>query len=181
MKTLIVFCLLSISTARAQETIDYASGDVTGVVTLAEALDPNEANQIGDVSSYSFSANGLLNYTASQQLFAYDAEQHTFLFSTVNGQIDSFLFNIQKIAPAQSAGITVNFMASQSGSLLQETYYSLSEGAIPLPVVTTAGGSMAGAPNTVQAPEIDWSRAIPAVLFLCGMGLVINGRRSVRG
>jgi hypothetical protein len=165
-----------------QEVLDYTSGNLTGVIDLATTLNPNQANQLVTATAYNFSENGLLSYSPGPQPFGLFDQQQTFVFSTSNGQITSWLLDVSaQASPGGITGYGVNFTSSTAGDMFEETAYT-TLGPIAFPVVVSAPGSWIDPPSaksTLTAPEMDWTHALTAVLLLCGMGLVIKDARRV--
>lgn len=134
---LLLFC----ATAFGQETLNYASSTLTGTVTLAQALAPNQANQWVRATAYNFSPNGLLQFSPGPQPFGLFDQQQSFVFSTdASGNITSWSLNISASAAVGDDGFGVNFISSTAGDFFAETSFS-SAGDEVSPVVQSAAGA----------------------------------------
>jgi hypothetical protein len=152
-KGIFAFVLFA-SAAMGQETLTYTSTSLIGTVQLAQALVPNQSNQVAIATAYSFSITGLLSFSPGPQPFGLSDQQQTFVFSTdANGNVTSWSLNISAFADPENAGFSVNFISSLAGDLFAETICDSADGCVPQPVVQSAAGVWAVASITPTAPQ----------------------------
>jgi len=125
----------------AQEMLNYASSTLTGTVTLSQALVPGKTNQLAMASAYSFSQNGLLQFSPGPQPFGLFDQEQSFVFSTdASGNITAWSLNVSASAAVDNAGYSVDFISSSVGDFFADTTCT-SQGCSSDPVVQTAAGS----------------------------------------
>jgi len=201
---LLVFGLALTPLVFAQETLDYtgqgmngafATGfttalpadviQITGDVVLAQALNPNQANQLVTPVSYAF--GGILTSSLAYLGNGNGYASNTFLFSTQNGNIvgwDIMLSNSNNATYTNASLISTQngdtYTANQEPA---SCWFTHGMGCSIYSASNNVGGSWVDPPPTIKstltAPEFDGSRAITALLLLCGMTLVLKDSRRV--
>ena len=187
MKTLIALLLLA-STAHAQQTWDYTGSIMTGTQTgigesptpvqitgdmvLAQALNPNQANQIVTPTSFNFGGPLQPEWTSN-------AGSPVFSLTTVNGAITAWNISMFAYAP----GTEEMLQSTQGGDHFESNTFGGAcgwQGNCGAYNAVSMSGGVWTDPQTrkVQAPELDWSQFATAMTLLCGTALVINTRRS---
>ena len=152
MKILIALCLCA-TTAMGQETLSYTSASLSGIVQLSQALAPSQANQVVTATSYSYSQNGLLQFSPGPQPYGLSNQKQSFVFSTdANGNITSWSSNVSASAAVDEAGYQVDFISSPAGDFFAYTTCT-SQGCEADPVGQTAAGAWTVESITPVAPQ----------------------------
>lgn len=191
MKTLI-FCLLLSSVAMAQETLDYTGQTLTGTLTggtqpepilqitgnivLAQALNPNEANQVVTPESYYF-VNPLLSNLVITNVDG--APPDTFVFSTANGQITNWAVSLYAAGGAFADALTLKPTGDLYWSPFQNGYCNGNHDCGMFVGTNNVGGVWVDPPAKMTAPEMDWRNAAQALVLLAGIVVVVMSRRIV--
>lgn len=188
---LLAFGLLLAPLCFAQQTWDYTGavmvgtssglyiGDaptsIAGDVVLAQALNPNQANQIVTPVSYAFIGLPMLSSTMFQSGLL---PTPVFEFSTKNGAITSW-----DVALYGSGGAYADVLSvTTKGDSFQSSEYDGPCGAEHNCGIYTVSNSVAGAwadppgKSVAQAPELSTNVAA-LTLLICGVA-VLKGRRN---
>jgi hypothetical protein len=195
MKWLLIILALTTLPAFGQVTLDYTgqimTGTLTGVgvpalstqisgdVILAQALDPNEINQIVTPTTYNF--GGLMVPQLTQPTYeGFVGNAPVFEFSTVNGNITQWTVMLSAFAPGQAGSLTLTNAGDRYSSSLWDGYCSFHSDCGAYVAMSASGGTWVDPPPPHQvAPELNLSSAFTAVLLLAGMALVLKGRRAL--
>jgi hypothetical protein len=196
--TILIVGLMLTPFVFAQETLDYTGqlmvGTLTGAgsppvttqiigdVILAQALAPNEINQI--VTPTTYNLGPLMTPLTTQPTYSgFVGNAPLFEFSTdANGAITQWTVLLSAFAPGQSASLSLTQAGDQYSSQMSDGYCAFHGDCGEYIASNHAAGSWVDPPSaksTVQAPEFDWSRAIAALTLLCAAVLVIKDSRRV--
>lgn len=201
MKILAIAALAVLSSAaHAQETLNYTgsqmigsyAGDfnevvptldvtsISGDIVLAQALNPNAANQV--VTPVSFNFGGpLLNSTFD---YVSPVTPNTFSFSTKNGIVVGWSISVSEQTTGGSAELTSTQNGDTYGAqeISNICFHGQPQACSEYSASNTQGGVFVDPPSlktgggTVQAPELDYRTASSALILLLG-GVAIMRKR----
>jgi len=169
------------STDTAVLPIDYSV--ITGDVVLAQALNPNEANQIVTPVSYNF-GGALSSSGPGAPCCDVTKNPDLFLFSTQNGKIVGWTISLIQYNGADLQQSLISTQAGDTYSAGQEvpscgsgTWVYQSSQCSVYTASSSTGGSFVDPPSTKAAPELSGEGAMGTLTLLAGALLVMRGRR----
>jgi hypothetical protein len=164
---------------------DYTQ--ITGTIVLAQALNPNEANQSVTPVSYYFGTPGtsFLSSSAPQNEGSGQPTVATFLFTTQMGNITSWSIDVanypdvrgQMLLSTLSGDI---YTAGQAQPVCSDPYTTQKQNCSEYSASSTGPGTwvnQATVNSAVQAPEFDWKHMSAAITFFALGAIVLKSKR----